>query len=126
MRGRQDAQITMPAFVDLEERVALDHPIRTIKRFADRALDELSPIFDQMYAVDGRPSIPPERLHREHLRRGMSQRKPHRALCVLLACAAPIDTPALTRLPGRFREDGSSAGRPPPRLLRLPHQPTSR
>src|SRR5919199_161181 len=52
----------MPAFVDLETRVPLEHPLRTIKRLADEALASLSPVFDQMYAEEGRPSIPPERL----------------------------------------------------------------
>src|SRR5438094_9689764 len=62
MRGRRDPQTTMLAFVDLEERVPRNHPLRVIKQFADRALRELSPVFDQMYAAGGRPSIPPERL----------------------------------------------------------------
>ena len=31
MRGRRDPQAAMLAFVDLEERVPQDHPIRTIK-----------------------------------------------------------------------------------------------
>jgi hypothetical protein len=52
----------MLAFVDLEERVRIDHPLRLIKWFADEALAQLSPVFDAMHAVDGRPSIPPERL----------------------------------------------------------------
>jgi len=62
MRGRRNPQITMLAFVDLEERVPTAHPLRTIKRLADEALADLSPTFDSMYAKDGRPSIPPERL----------------------------------------------------------------
>src|SRR6266702_2474909 len=62
MRGRRDPQTMMLAFVDLEERVPRNHPLRVIKQFADRALRELSPVFDQMYAAGGRPSIPPERL----------------------------------------------------------------
>src|SRR2546427_7383346 len=61
MRGRRDPQTTMLAFVDLEERVPRNHPLRVIKQFADRALAELSPVFDEMYAAGGRPSIPPER-----------------------------------------------------------------
>jgi len=52
----------MLALVDLEERVPRKHPLRVVKQFADRALRELSPVFDQMYATGGRPSIPPERL----------------------------------------------------------------
>jgi transposase len=59
MRGRRDPQITMLAFIDLEERVPADHPLRTIKRLADQALAELSPQLDALYAEGGRPSIPP-------------------------------------------------------------------
>ena len=42
-RGRKDLQATMLVFVDLEERVAYDHPIRIITTLADRALQSLSP-----------------------------------------------------------------------------------
>ena len=62
MRGRQDRQVSMLAFIDVESRIPLDHPLRTIKYIADEALAELSPVFDDMYADLGRPSIPPERL----------------------------------------------------------------
>jgi len=62
MRGRRGPQATIFAFVDLEERVPRNHPLRVVKQFADRALAELSPVFDEMYAAGGRPSIPPERL----------------------------------------------------------------
>src|SRR5215212_7819017 len=62
MRGRRDPQLSMLAFVDLDARIPANHPLRTIKRLADRALAELSPVFDWMYAAGGRPSIPPERL----------------------------------------------------------------
>ena len=37
-------------------------PIREIKRLADEALSKLDPVFDEMYASSGQPSIPPERL----------------------------------------------------------------
>ena len=54
--------MTMLAFVNLEECVLAEHPLRTIKALADAALTRLSPEFDRMYADVGRPSIPPERL----------------------------------------------------------------
>jgi len=38
----------MLAFVDLEERVPRNHPLRVVKQFADRALAELSPVFNAM------------------------------------------------------------------------------
>jgi len=62
MRGRKDPQVTMLAFVDLESRVPVDHPLRTVKAVIDEALARLSPEFDCMYAAVGRPAIPPERL----------------------------------------------------------------
>src|SRR5437762_14152609 len=52
----------MLAVVDVESRIPVDHPLRTIKCLADAALAELSPVFDAMYAEIGRSSIPPERL----------------------------------------------------------------
>ena len=62
MRGRREPQVSMLAFIDLETLVPAGHPLRTIKGLADRALAQLSPEFDRMYAQIGRPSIPPERL----------------------------------------------------------------
>lgn len=42
MRGRRDSQLTMLAFIDLEEGVSKGHPLRTIKRLADGAPSVLS------------------------------------------------------------------------------------
>ena len=42
--------------------VPKEHPIRSIKRYIDEVLGRLSPELDKMYAQEGRPSIPPERL----------------------------------------------------------------
>src|SRR6266550_4380326 len=81
MRGRRDPQTTMLAFVDLEERVPRNHPLRVVKQFADRALRELSPVFDEMYAVAGRPSIPPERLLKASLLISLYSVRSERAFC---------------------------------------------
>ena len=81
MRGRQDSQVTMLAFVDLEERVPADHPLRAIKALADEALSRLSPEFDRMYADVGRPSIPPERLLKASLLIGLFSVRSERAFC---------------------------------------------
>ena len=59
MRGEQERQRSMLLGVVADDLVPRDHPIRAIRRIVDGALRELSPLFDQMYAVDGRPSIPP-------------------------------------------------------------------
>ena len=81
MRGRQEPQVTMLAFVDLEERVPADHPLRAIKALADEALARLSPEFDRMYADVGRPSIPPERLLKASLLIGLFSVRSERAFC---------------------------------------------
>ena len=52
----------MLCLLSLESRIAANHPLRAIKKLADAALLQLSDDFDAMYARDGRPSIPPERL----------------------------------------------------------------
>lgn len=44
-----------------ENGVREDHPLRTIKWYADQALDRLSEPLDEMYNT-GRPPISPERL----------------------------------------------------------------
>jgi transposase len=81
VRGRQNPQISMLAFIDLESRVPLDHPLRTIKNIADAALREMSPLFDEMYAEDGRPSIPPERLLKASLLMSLYSIRSERAFC---------------------------------------------
>jgi transposase len=62
MRGMAERQVAMLSVVQPDQRIRADHPIRRIKALADAELARLSPVFDQMYAERGRPSIPPERL----------------------------------------------------------------
>jgi len=81
MRGQRNPQLTMLAFIELEERVPTVHPLRTIKRLADEALAELSPTFDRMYAENGRPSIPPERLLKASLLIALYSLRSERAFC---------------------------------------------
>lgn len=64
MRGQDTLQAAMFSYVGLEERIPADHPLRTIRTMADRALRALSPLFSKLYAPSGRDSIPPERLLR--------------------------------------------------------------
>jgi transposase len=81
MRGRREPQVSMLAFVDLESRVPLDHPLRTIKCFGDEALATLSPLFEAMYADNGRASIPPERLLKASLLMSLYSVRSERAFC---------------------------------------------
>lgn len=62
MRGRDTKQASMLCLISPESVVPADHPLRAVKRLIEVVLRELSPVFDQMYAKTGRPSIPPERL----------------------------------------------------------------
>ncbi len=64
MRGDEKQQGGMFSYVSLEERVPPDHPLRAIRRLVDQILARMSKRFDKMYADNGRPSIPPERLLR--------------------------------------------------------------
>jgi len=85
MRGRPKSQPTMFCFISPETSVPKDHPIRRIKVLADRALVELSPIFDRMYAAEGRPSIPPERLLKATVLMALYSVRSERQLCEQLA-----------------------------------------
>jgi len=71
----------MLAFIDLVQRVPTSHPLQTVKRLADEALADLASTFDGMYAEDGRPTIPPERLLKASLVIALYSVRSERALC---------------------------------------------
>ena len=62
MRGESERQATMMLGLTPDGFVPKDHPLRRIKPLADSALRRMSPLFDEIYADNGRPSIPPEHL----------------------------------------------------------------
>src|SRR5262252_7191119 len=64
MRGEDQGSEVIFSYVRLEQRVPADHPLRAIRDLVDAALRDLSRDFSKLYARDGRPSIPPERLLR--------------------------------------------------------------
>ncbi len=64
MRGEDRQQAALFSYLSPDARVPQDHPLRTIRQVVERALVELSPRFDALYAERGRPSIPPEQLLR--------------------------------------------------------------
>jgi hypothetical protein len=64
MRGEDRRSGSLFSHVDLEARVAADHPLRTIRTIVDDALSGLSGELEALYSHLGRPSIPPERLLR--------------------------------------------------------------
>lgn len=67
MRGTDTHQQMLFSYISPEARVPRDHPLRPIRTMADKALKELSPVFRELYATVGRPSIPPEKLLRSLL-----------------------------------------------------------
>jgi transposase len=64
MRGNDEQQGAVFSYLNPEERIPADHPLRAIRTMLDRALKELSVHFEALYARRGRPSIPPEKLLR--------------------------------------------------------------
>jgi len=67
MRGSDRRSGELFSYVDLERRVRVDHPLRTIRALTDAALAGLSVDFAALYSGMGRPSIAPEKLLRAML-----------------------------------------------------------
>ena len=81
MRGRIDGQAPLFHTFSVEDRIRPDHPLRDVKRRADRILDALSPEFTAAYATTGRPSVPPERLLKAQLLLALYSIRSERQLC---------------------------------------------
>jgi transposase len=64
MRGSDQGNGSLFSYVDLEQRVRPNHPLRVIREIANASLRALSAEFDALYSPFGRESIPPERLVR--------------------------------------------------------------
>jgi transposase len=64
MRGSDRRTEGLFSYVSCESRVPAVHPLRAILPIADAALVTLSGAFQQLYALNGRPSIAPEKLLR--------------------------------------------------------------
>jgi transposase len=60
MRGMEDRSDALFLYVSPESFVPADHPLRPIRKMADKALASLSGEFERMYSHTGRPSVPPE------------------------------------------------------------------
>jgi transposase len=64
MRGQDAQQGHRWSYLQPEQRVPQDHPLRPIRAMVDQALTDLSPRVALLYSHTGRPSIPPEQLLR--------------------------------------------------------------
>jgi len=81
MRGEERRQRPMLMVLNVEQRIAKEHPVRRIKQLADTVLKELSAVFDEMYSAVGRPSIPPERLQKAALLMALYTVRSERMFC---------------------------------------------
>jgi transposase len=64
MRGSDGMQEPLFTMTRLEEFVPSDHPLRPIRVLVNEALVQLNGLFNEIYADNGRASIPPEKLMR--------------------------------------------------------------
>ena len=62
MPGHRESRGCLFSYVSIEERIPASHPLRRIRRLAEKSLDRLNPTFCELYAAEGRPSVPPEQL----------------------------------------------------------------
>ncbi len=85
MRGTTKVQPEFLTVLNLHQRVPADHPLRGIKARVDQVLAKLSPLFDQLYAAEGRPSIPPEQLLKSRILMALYSVRSERLFCEQLA-----------------------------------------
>jgi transposase len=85
MRGKPQAQPEFLTTINLNQRVPSDHPLRGIKQRVDQVLAKLSPLFDELYAREGRPSIPPEQLLKSRILMALYSVRSERLYCEQLA-----------------------------------------
>jgi transposase len=85
MRGKPQAQPDFLTVINLNAVVPADHPLRPIKQHVDGVLKKLSPLFDQLYADEGRDSIPPEQLLKARVLTALYSVRSERLFCEQLA-----------------------------------------
>ena len=62
MRGGPEGTKQFFSYVDMEDRIPGDHPLRAVGELVEQVLEGLSREFSRLYSHTGRPSIPPEQL----------------------------------------------------------------
>lgn len=58
MRGDEERQEGFIMLSSGEDVVPQEHPLRRFRRMVDRALSEMSPLFDSLYACGAAPPSP--------------------------------------------------------------------
>ena len=81
MRGKPQAQPDFLTVINLNQCVPADHPLRAIKSQVDAVLKKLFPLFDELYAEDGRLSIPPEQLLKARVLTALYSVRSERLFC---------------------------------------------
>ena len=81
MRGIPQVQPEFLTTINLNQRVPAAHPLRGIKERVDKVLVKLSPLFDELYADEGRPSIPPEQLLKSRILMALYSVRSERLFC---------------------------------------------
>lgn len=81
MRGSVDSQLSMLVSLSSEELIPPGHPIRRIRVVVEEVLAELDDEFDAMYALSGRPSVPPEQLLKATILMALYSIRSERAFC---------------------------------------------
>ena len=81
MRGKVQAQPDFLTVINLNAAVPANHPLRAIKVCVDTVLKKLSPLFDDLYAEDGAPSIPPEQLLKARVLTALYSVRSERLFC---------------------------------------------
>ena len=81
MRGKPQAQPEFLTVINLNSKVPAHHPLRAIKQRVDAVLLKLSPLFDQLYAKEGRCSIPPEQLLKARVLTALYSVRSERLFC---------------------------------------------
>lgn len=84
MRGQRPSQPSFVSLINVEMLIAADHPIRAIKRMCDEVLGAMDRHFDEIYAKDGAPSIPPETLLKGKVLQALFTVRSDRQLCARL------------------------------------------
>ena len=81
MRGADVTQETLFTVKQLKDFVPTDHPLKPIRAMLDEALRSMDSVFAQMYSIEGRESIPPERLLRALALQALYSVRSERMLC---------------------------------------------
>jgi transposase len=81
MRGRREPQTSFLCFVNVEERIPRQHPIRQVKAMIDEVLRGMDGTFEKLYAERGRASVPPERLLKARVLMALYSVRSERQFC---------------------------------------------